>query len=137
MWLFHSHVYFDHREPEKVREARAFRDRIADAFSGTAHVEMSSFHDGPVGPHPCGSFEVLFTREVFADYVPWLMFTRPACLDILVHPLTRSQVLDHSAFALWLGTPVEIDRQMLEMVDARNVAAGRSEESIIEGTKRH
>jgi aromatic ring-cleaving dioxygenase len=137
VWLFHSHVYFDHREPESVREARAFRDRIAEAFSGTAHVEVASFHAAPVGPHTRGSFEVLFTREVFADYVPWLMFTRPAHVDVLVHPLTRSQVLDHFARALWLGTPLELDRQMLEAVDARLVAAGRSEESIIEGTKRH
>lgn len=137
VWLFHSHVYFDHREPERVLEARAFRDRIADAFSGTAHVEVSSFHAAPVGPHTSGSFEVLFTREVFADYVSCLMFTRPAHLDVLVHPLTRSQVLDHFERAFWLGTPRELDRRMLEVVDARLAAAGRSEESIIEGTKRH
>ena len=137
VWLFHSHAYFDHAMPECVAEARAFMDLIRRTFASTAHVEVSSFNPAPVGPHPCGSFEVLFTRELFADYVSWLMFARPERLDMLIHPLTRSQTLDHTARALWLGTPRAIDQPMLEAVDARLRASGRSEESIIEGTKRH
>ena len=80
---------------------------------------------------------MLFTREAFADYVSWLMFARPDSVDILVHPLTRSQTLDHTARSLWLGTPLALDRRMLETVDARLAASGRSEESIIDGTKKH
>lgn len=137
VWLFHSHAYFDHRIPERVAEASAFRRQIARAFAATAHLEVSSFQAEPCGPHPRGSFEVLFTREVFADYVAWLMFMRPENLDVLVHPLTRSQLLDHGARALWLGRPHELHRALLETVDAQMIAAGRSEESIIEGTKRH
>jgi DOPA 4,5-dioxygenase len=137
VWLFHSHAYFDHRVAERAAEASAFREEIACAFAGTPHVEVSSFQPGPAGPHPRGSFEVLFTRDVFADYVAWLMFMRPEHLDILVHPLTRSQVLDHGVRALWLGRPIELDQALLELVDGRLIAAGRSEESIIEATKRH
>jgi len=137
VWLFHSHAYFDHATPKCVAEARAFMELIRRTFAATAHVEVSSFIPAPAGPHPRGSFEVLFTREVFADYVSWLMFTRPASVDILVHPLTRSQTLDHTARALWLGTPLALDRPMLEAVDAELLASGRSEESIIEGTMRH
>src|SRR5438477_469175 len=77
VWLFHSHTYFDHAAAKCVAEARAFMDLIRQTFAATAHVEVSSFIPVPVGPHPRGSFEVLFTREVFADYVSWLMFTRP------------------------------------------------------------
>ena len=29
-------------------------------------------------------------------------------LDILVHPLTDDMVDDHSVYALWLGTPIEL-----------------------------
>jgi aromatic ring-cleaving dioxygenase len=137
VWLFHSHTYFDHAAPESVAAARAFMDLIRRTFAGTAHVEVHSFVPFPAGPHPRGSFEVLFTREVFADYVPWLMFTRPASLDILIHPLTRSQALDHTTRALWLGTPRAVDRAMLEAVDAKLLASGRTEESIIDGTKKH
>ena len=137
VWLFHSHTYFDHAAPECVAEARAFMDLIQRTFRATPHVEVSSFIPAPAGPHPSGSFEVLFTREVFADYVSWLMFMRPERLDILIHPLTRSQVLDHTARALWLGTPRAIDRRMLEAVDATLLASGGTEQCIVEGTKRH
>jgi len=137
VWLYHSHTYFDHTAPECVAEARTFMDLIQRTFAATTHIGMSSFIAAPAGPHPRGSFEVLFTREVFADYVSWLMFTRPQRLDILIHPLTRSQTLDHTTRALWLGTPLAIDRAMLEAVDARLVASGRHEESIIDGTKKH
>jgi len=137
VWLFHSHTYFDHAAAECVAEARAFMDLIRQTFAATAHVEVSSFIPVPAGPHPRGSFEVLFMSEVFAGYVSWLMFTRPESLDILIHPLTRSQTLDHTTRALWLGTPLAIHRPMFEAVDAKLIASGRSEESIIDGTKKH
>ncbi len=136
-WLFHSHAYFDHTVPERVAEARAFIELIERTFVATAHVEVHSFIAAPAGPHPRGSFEVLFTREAFADYVSWLMFTRPESLAILIHPLTRSQTLDHTSRALWLGAPLAIDRAMLEAVDAKLLASGATEEAIIEGTKKH
>ena len=136
-WLFHSHAYFDHAAPECVAEARGFMDLIERTFAATAHVEVHSFIPAPAGVHPRGSFEVLFTREAFADYVPWLMFTRPERLAILIHPLTRSQTLDHTLRVLWLGAPVTIDRAMLEAVDAKLLASGATEEAIIDSTKKH
>jgi DOPA 4,5-dioxygenase len=137
VWLFHSHAYFDHAAPERVAEAREYMNLIGQTFAATRHVEVHSFVPAPVGPHPCGSFEVLFTREALADYLPWLMFTRPRALAILIHPLTRSQVPDHTVRALWLGTPVAIDRAFLEAVDAELLGSSLSEETIIEGTKKH
>ena len=122
--LFHSHAYFDHTAPERVAEARGFTDLIRRRFAATDDVTVTSFTPAPAGPHPRGSFEVVFTRDVFADYVLWLMFTRPESLDILIHPLTRSQTLDHTTRALWLGTPVAIDRAVFEAVDARSLASG-------------
>ncbi|MBE2241687.1 MAG: hypothetical protein IAE86_02960 [Burkholderiaceae bacterium] len=74
-------------------------------------------------PHPRGSFEVLFTREAFADHVSWLMFNRPFGLGILVHPLTRLQLLDHTRRALWIGPPLAIDCAILEEADARLLGA--------------
>jgi len=120
MKRFHSHAYFDHGNPARVEEARAFMRLIERTFAGTRHLEVRSLTPFPAGPHPRGSFEVLFSGEVFADYVSWLMFTRPAAIDILVHPLTGSQVLDHTARALWLGTPLGLDTAMLAASDAAN-----------------
>jgi aromatic ring-cleaving dioxygenase len=121
---FHSHAYFDHAATERIAEARAFRELVRRTFAANPGIEVRAFHAAPAGPHPRGSFEVLFTREAFADYVPWLMLARPEGIDVLVHPLTRSQVLDHTARALWLGTPLALDREMLEAEDARLPESG-------------
>lgn len=137
VWFFHSHAYFDETVPERVEEALAFRKRIEETFASNPHVEVHSFVPRPAGPHPHGSFEVLFTREAFAEYISWLAFERPAEMAILIHPLTRSQTLDHSTRAMWLGTPLTLDIAMLQGVDERLAASGRSEESIIDGTKKH
>lgn len=137
VWFFHAHTYFDHDSPEQVAEARAFMDLIRRTFASTPHVEVHSVVPMPVGPHPRASFEVLFTREVLAEYVSWLMFERPERLSILIHPLTGSQVRDHSHHAVWLGEPLPIAFAVLEAADAKSLAAGRSEESIIDGTKKH
>ncbi len=126
--FFHSHTYFDHIAPGRVAEARGFMDLIRRTFAARDDVRVTSFTPAQAGPHPRGSFEVVFTRDVFADYVSWLMFTRPESLDILIHPLTRSQTLDHTTRALWLGTPLAIDRTVFETVDARSLASGGLEE---------
>jgi aromatic ring-cleaving dioxygenase len=65
------------------------------------------------------------------------MFARPESLDILIHLLTRSQTPDHTTRALWLGTPLAIDRPLLEAVDAPLLVSGRTGDSIIDGTKKH
>ena len=137
VWLFHSHALFDHTMFERVEEARAFRDRIAETFVATEHLEVHSFVPRPAGPFLRGSFEVLFTREVFADYVTWLAFERPEAIDVLVHPLTRLQVPDHGAHAMWLGRPVALDMTLLQAFDEKIIAAGQSEVDVIEGTKKH
>ena len=137
VWFFHSHAYFDHGSPERVDEARAFMERIRETFAGNAHVEVHSFVARPVGPHPLGSFEVLFTRDAFTEYVTWLSFERPEAIDIVIHPLTRTETKDHTTRALWLGKAHPLDVALLEAVDARVVATGRSEEDVIEGTKKH
>ena len=135
VWLFHAHVYFDHAVPEHVELALGFRDRILRTFTATPHVGVHGFLPQPAGPHPRGSFEVLFTRKVYTEVLLWLTFARPAVLDILVHPLTGLQVLDHTHRAVWLGTPRALDRAMLEAADARLLVLGRTEASIFEETK--
>ena len=137
VWLFHSHIYFDHTAQECIAEARAFMALIQKSYATTDHLEVHSFIPAPAGPHPCGSFEILFTREIFTDFISWLMFMRPERLNILTHPLSRSQVLDHTVRAIWLGKPLPIDRTMLESVDAKLSASGQPEEIIIDRIKKH
>ena len=68
---------------------------------------MGQFSGERVGPHPVPQFQIIFTRKLFAEVVPWMMLNREG-LDILVHPLTDDMVDDHTIYALWLGEPVAL-----------------------------
>jgi aromatic ring-cleaving dioxygenase len=109
---YHAHVYFD---PATRPAAERLRDVIANRFT----VELGGFSDEPRGPHPISQFNVIFQAEEFQRIVPWLMLNREG-LDVLVHPLTNDMVDDHSVYALWLGTPVELK---LDILRNRNYGA--------------
>jgi aromatic ring-cleaving dioxygenase len=95
---YHAHVYYDADNKSKAAQLR-------EAILGNFKVEPGGFSDEPVGPHPVSQFNVIFEVPEFQSVVPWLMLNRDG-LDILVHPLTESSYNDHTAIAMWLGTPV-------------------------------
>jgi DOPA 4,5-dioxygenase len=67
---------------------------------------------GIAGPHPVPQIQIIFRKEAFQEVVPWLMLNREG-LDILVHPLSDDEYDDHTASALWLGTPVALKIETL------------------------
>ncbi len=92
---YHAHVYYSAAERPAAVGLRA---RIDAGFS----VQLGRWHDGPVGPHPTGMYQVAFRPDQFATLVPWLMLHR-AGLVVLVHPNTGDPYRDHLTHALWLG----------------------------------
>jgi DOPA 4,5-dioxygenase len=103
---WHAHVYFD----AGTREAAW---RLRETVGATFDAEVGRFHERPLGPHPCWSFQVAFPPELFATIVPWLALNRGA-LDVLVHPLSGDDLADHRDFALWLGRSHALDLAALE-----------------------
>ena len=102
---YHAHVYYD---PATRPTAERLRDTIISRFA----VKPGAFSDEPIGPHPISQFNVIFETEEFKNVVPWLMLNREG-LDVLVHPLTESSYNDHTANAMWLGTPVPLKTEIL------------------------
>ena len=102
---YHAHVYYD---ADTKPKAAALREAILSKFK----VEPGGFSDAPQGPHPVSQFNVIFETPAFPEVVPWLMPNRDG-LDILVHPLTDSSYNDHTALAMWLGSPVALNTGML------------------------
>jgi aromatic ring-cleaving dioxygenase len=97
---YHAHVYYD----AAIKPvAEHFHARLSAAYP----VEMGQFSGERVGPHPVSQFQIIFTRKLFAEVVPWMMLNREG-LDILVHPLTDDMVDDHTVYALWLGSPIKL-----------------------------
>ena len=102
---YHAHVYYE-------AETRAVAERLRDAMGARFEVTLGRWHDKPVGPHPTSMYQVVFSVAEFPRLVPWLMLNRSG-LDILVHPSTGDDYVDHAHSALWLGKPLPLKLETL------------------------
>jgi aromatic ring-cleaving dioxygenase len=98
---FHAHVYYD----SSNRDAAA---RVREGLGSQFNVQLGRWHDKPVGPHPQSMYQVVFSPDQFGKVVPWLMLNREG-LDVLVHPETGDNVIDHLDNALWLGKKLKLN----------------------------
>jgi aromatic ring-cleaving dioxygenase len=100
---YHAHIYF--RDDAERERAALLRERISERFS----VQLGRWHDRRVGPHDRPMYQIAFTTEVFAGFIPWLMLNR-LDLTILVHPNTENPRRDHLTHAFWMGEVLPIVR---------------------------
>ena len=102
---WHAHIYFDSTSRDA---AWAFREQIETYWRDT--LLIGRFHERPVGPHPMWSYQLEFTQAQFADVVGWLTLNH-AGLNVLIHPQTGNPYDDHAIHALWLGSklPLQLD----------------------------
>ena len=101
---YHAHIYYDPQSREAAARVRA----------GLANfnVQLGSWHDEPVGPHPQAMYQALFANDEFARVVPWLMLNRQG-LTVLVHPSTGDSYGDHLERSLWLGAVLKLREEVL------------------------
>lgn len=102
---YHAHVYYDAATKADAETLRAEIDAQFDTVLGR-------WHDKPVGPHPCWSYQVAFEPDVFAKFIPWLTLNRRD-LTILLHPETGDALADHSTHVMWLGESVALNLDSL------------------------
>ena len=98
---YHAHVYFGADTREEAR-------RVREAIEARFDVEMGRWHEKPVGPHPCWSYQVAFEPPVLGELVPWLMVNREG-LTVFLHPNTGDDLADHTDHVAWLGPSVDLD----------------------------
>lgn len=130
---FHFHVYWFQHNPVQSRQALRLREMIVDnvrARNFTAVCNgvtkkilpnldedaVPKFNTGPLGPHPCGSFEVWTPKEYLPQLMSLFMLNR-GDLSILLHPLGgpigMSSYEGHTVHAMWLGPSFRIDLSVL------------------------
>ncbi len=102
---YHAHVYY---RAETKPEATRLRQALADRFD----VRLGRWHDRPIGPHPCWSYQVAFEPALFGEIVPWFALNRRG-LVVFVHPQTGDDIADHTDHAVWLGEMPELDLDAL------------------------
>ncbi|MGH6901783.1 MAG: DOPA 4,5-dioxygenase family protein [Geminicoccaceae bacterium] len=108
---YHAHVYYD---PATKPLAAQLREAIEQRFA----VTVGRWHDAPIGPHPCGSYQIAFASELFGELIPWLALHRRG-LTIFVHPETEDAIADHSAHVIWLGESRNLDLSALRCAPRR------------------
>ena len=98
---YHAHVYYDAATKETAARLRA-------GLEAAFEVELGRWHEKPVGPHPCGSYQIAFGPDLFAALVPWLALNRGG-LIVFSHPETGNDLEDHRDHGIWLGTGLKLD----------------------------
>jgi DOPA 4,5-dioxygenase len=126
---WHFHVYWLARNAVSTASAHEFHRKLIEkiesdpAFSVVCHgvskerypsllKKPPQMNMGPVGPHLSGSFECWIPYESLATALSWFILNRGE-LSILVHPLTRYEIRDHTERSIWIGQPWPLDLSVL------------------------
>lgn len=122
---YHFHVYWFQEDTASSKAANDLRKKVvrrveqgtlvavchgvtSSMLPGLDDKKVPQVNNGPKGPHPCGSFEVWVPFEWFDVAMSFFMRER-GDLSVLVHPLTKSALLDHTKYAVWLGQPYRLN----------------------------
>jgi aromatic ring-cleaving dioxygenase len=98
---YHAHLYF---EQETLALAKYLCKKAGDLFS----LKVGRGHQKNIGPHPKWSCQITFTSSDFEQFIPWLDDQRQG-VSVLVHGVTGDNLKDHTEYAYWLGTEVELN----------------------------
>jgi len=107
---YHFHTYYFQDNRHSKEDVQKFRDlvhkEITTGSLGTC--SMNHLNLEPIGPHPIGSFETCCNVTSLGPGVSFFMKNHGK-FSILLHPLTKSEVLDHSERAFWMGQKLLLD----------------------------
>jgi len=110
---YHVHIYFEH-------ETRAVAEQVIDKLSNKFNVDVGSYHERPVGPHPTGSCQITVAMDNFGAVIDWLAKNRSG-LTIFIHANTGDVMKDHTEHTVWMGKMMALNLDILErLVKARS-----------------
>lgn len=111
---YHFHTYYFQDNVGAKTNAVQFRNRVIEQVSngqGLKDCAVNKLNIVPIGPHPIGSFETCCNKSSLASAVSWFMLNRNS---VLLHPLTKSEIVDHTTRAFWLGQKMPLDTSKLD-----------------------
>ncbi|CAL8072087.1 unnamed protein product [Orchesella dallaii] len=119
---YHFHTYFFQTNERNTQEALAFRDAIQNQIDNgfLGNCRLNRVNLAPVGPHPIGSYETCCNKTSISPALTFFMENH-GNLSILLHPLTRYEVMDHTHRAMFLGEKLPLDVSVLSEDLAENL----------------
>jgi len=122
---YHIHVYFLQHNQEQVNAALEIRDAVVEEvragnltvvcngvtsqiLPGINDDEVYDFNMEPIGPHPIGSFEIWVPQEHLPQALSFVLLRRGS-LSLLLHPLGRTEIEDHTIHATFFGKQYGLD----------------------------
>ena len=110
---YHVHIYF---EPD----TRATAEQVIQNLASLFDVDVGSYHERPVGPHPTGSCQVTVSMDNFGVIIDWLAKNRSG-LTVFTHANTGDVMKDHTDHTIWMGKMMALNLEILErFVKARS-----------------
>lgn len=117
---YHFHTYFLQRNNVSVSDVRSLRQMITQEIeSGDMRdCALNRLNMEPKGPHPIGSFETCCNATSLNSALSFFM-REHGKFSVLLHPLTREEVKDHTERAFWMGLRQGLDLGALQPLLSR------------------
>lgn len=111
---FHFHTYFfQNNEESKLKAYQLYHTIKKNDDHGHFVAKVGKFNIHSRGPHPIGSWETWVPVEYFTDLYKYFLHERNG-MSVLIHPLTKLEMKDHTTDAVWMGEPLPLDLSVLK-----------------------
>ena len=108
---YHFHVYWNLEDFDLALNLHDLIEK--ENREGAMVAKILRINKGPIGPHPLPSYEVWVPIEYFSIAYSFFLLNRPPKLSVLIHPLTREEIRDHTERATFLGKSYPLDLTQL------------------------
>jgi aromatic ring-cleaving dioxygenase len=103
---FHIHLYYD---DNNIELAKDLAKEIQTKFS----INVGTFHEQNVGPHPRWSVQISVPTDLFGDVLSYVAINRKG-LTVFSHPDTGHGLIDHTDNAIWMGEILELNTEIFK-----------------------
>eukprot|EP01135_Chromosphaera_perkinsii_P003795 Nk52_evm41s255 gene=Nk52_evmTU41s255 len=114
---FHAHLYWEIGNEKQYECAMHIRNALEKEFvrpqehnnHNNNGIVLGNVNKGKRGPHTKASMEIIIPKELVGAVVTALQLLRGEEISVLLHPLSGDDLKDHTTYAMWMGTPVELN----------------------------
>ncbi|MCH7335419.1 DOPA 4,5-dioxygenase family protein [Acinetobacter sp. NIPH 2699] len=99
---YHAHIFFD---LDHEQAAIRLREQLLHIFP--ERIFVGRLLCRAVGPLPKPMFQLEY-ENVDAIYVQQVLTQKCLGFSVLIHPILENEILAHTVYATWLGTPLEL-----------------------------